>query len=61
MDDGDDDKSFLTVKKLVYALGVPYVIDKLVNKLWLKLAARIFPVGAAIPWFTDVAPKASPL
>jgi len=57
VDSGDDDKSFLTVKKLVYALGVPHVVDKLVNKLWLKLAARIFPVGAAIPWFTDVAPE----
>ncbi|MCE7659377.1 phage tail-collar fiber domain-containing protein, partial [Vibrio fluvialis] len=30
--------------------------QRLVDKLWLGLAARIFPVGAAIPWFTDVAP-----
>ena len=25
--------------------------------MWLGLAAKIFPVGAAIPWFTDVAPS----
>ncbi|WED23504.1 tail fiber protein [Vibrio sp. JC009] len=54
---GTDDESFLTVKKLVYALGVPHVIDKLVSNLWLKLAARIFPVGAPIPWPTDIAPE----
>lgn len=56
VEQGVDDSAFLTVKKLVYALGVPHVIDKLVTHLWLKLAAKIFPVGAAIPWFTDVAP-----
>jgi len=53
---GTNDSAFLTVKKFLYALDVTQVIDKLVNNLWLKLAARIFPVGAAIPWFTDVAP-----
>ncbi len=30
--------------------------SRLIDKLWLGLAARIFPVGAAIPWFTDEAP-----
>ncbi|WP_326032315.1 phage tail protein [Vibrio cholerae] len=30
--------------------------SRLIDKLWLGLAAKIFPVGAAIPWFTDVAP-----
>ncbi|NNN48666.1 phage tail protein [Vibrio sp. 2-2(8)] len=29
----------------------------LIDKLWLGLAAKIFPVGAAIPWFTDIAPN----
>lgn len=57
VDEGEDDYAFLTVKKLVHSLGVTHVIDKLVNNLWLKLAAKIFPVGAAIPWFTDVAPE----
>ncbi|EKO3992011.1 phage tail protein [Vibrio fluvialis] len=56
VDEGSDDTAFLTVKKLLYALDVTTVVDKLVTNLWLKLAARIFPVGAAIPWFTDVAP-----
>ncbi|ELO4023006.1 tail fiber protein [Vibrio fluvialis] len=46
----------MTVKKFLYALDVTTVVDKLVTNLWLKLAARIFPVGAAIPWFTDIAP-----
>lgn len=54
---GTDDSAFLTVKKFLYALDVTQVIDKLVNNLWLKLAARIFPVGAAIPWYTDTAPS----
>ncbi len=54
---GTNDSAFLTVKKFLYALDVTQVIDKLVNNLWLKLAARIFPVGAAIPWFTDEAPS----
>ncbi|EKO3421195.1 phage tail protein [Vibrio fluvialis] len=56
VDTGTDDRAFLTVKKFLYALDVTTVVDKLVTNLWLKLAARIFPVGAAIPWFTDVAP-----
>jgi hypothetical protein len=30
--------------------------SRLVDKLWLSLAAKIFPVGAAIPWFAEVAP-----
>ena len=30
---------------------------RLIDKLWLGLAAKIFPVGAAIPWFTDIAPE----
>ncbi|WP_176428699.1 phage tail-collar fiber domain-containing protein [Vibrio sp. V09_P4A23P171] len=54
---GTNDSAFLTVKKFLYALDVTQVIDKLVNNLWLKLAARIFPVGAAIPWYTDTAPS----
>lgn len=57
VNEGEDDYAFLTVKKLVHSLGVTHVIDKLVSNLWLKLAAKIFPVGAAIPWFTDVAPE----
>ncbi|MBU2898042.1 tail fiber protein [Vibrio hepatarius] len=57
IDQGHDDTSFLTIKKLVYSLGVTHVVDKLVSNLWLKLAAKIFPVGAAIPWFTDIAPE----
>ncbi|WP_076589687.1 phage tail protein [Vibrio ostreicida] len=57
IDEGKEDYAFLTVKKLVYSLGVPHIIDKLVSNLWLKLAAKIFPVGAAIPWFTNVAPN----
>lgn len=56
VDEGSDDSAFLTIKKLVHSLGVSHVIDKLVSNLWLKLAAKIFPVGAAIPWFTDAAP-----
>ncbi|EOC1797797.1 tail fiber protein [Vibrio fluvialis] len=56
VDIGTDDRAFLTVKKFLYALDVTTVVDKLVTNLWLKLAARIFPVGAAIPWFTDIAP-----
>jgi hypothetical protein len=31
--------------------------QRLIDKLWLGLAAKIFPVGAAIPWFTDIAPN----
>ncbi|CAH7124768.1 Phage tail protein [Vibrio chagasii] len=54
---GIDDTSILTVKKLVYALGVSHVVDKLVSHLWLKLASKIFPVGAAIPWFGEVPPN----
>lgn len=56
VDAGTNDSAFLTVKKFLYALDVTHVVDKLVNNLWLKLAAKIFPVGAAIPWFTDEAP-----
>ncbi|USE02733.1 phage tail protein [Vibrio sp. SCSIO 43133] len=56
VEEGTDDHSFLTVKKLAYALGVPHIIDKLVSNLWLKLAAKILPVGAPIPWMTDIAP-----
>lgn len=56
VDEGTDDRSFLTVKKLIHSLSVPHIIDKLVSNLWLKLAAKIFPVGAFIPWFTDVSP-----
>ncbi|PTP82620.1 tail fiber protein [Vibrio splendidus] len=56
VDEGEDDHSILTVKKFLYSLGVPHVVDKLTSALWLKLSAKIFPVGAAIPWFTDVAP-----
>ncbi|MCE7621890.1 phage tail protein, partial [Vibrio fluvialis] len=56
VDTGTDDRAFLTVKKFLYALDVTTVVDKLVTNLWLKLAARIVPVGAAIPWFTDIAP-----
>lgn len=29
----------------------------LVGKLWLLMSAKIFPVGAYIPWFGDVAPE----
>ncbi len=31
--------------------------SRLIDKLWLGLAAKIFPVGAFIPWFTDEAPE----
>ncbi len=53
---GSDDSAFMTAKKFFYALDVTAVIDKLVSNLWLKLAGKIFPVGAAIPWFLDAAP-----
>ncbi|MGL4225415.1 MAG: phage tail protein, partial [Vibrio sp.] len=53
---GTDDSAFLTVTKFLHALDVSHVINKLVNNLWLKLAARIYPVGSPIPWFTDIAP-----
>ncbi|OCH17001.1 phage tail protein [Aliivibrio logei] len=56
VDAGIDDSAFLTIKKMIRAFDAPYLINKLVNNLWLKLAAKIFPVGAAIPWFTDIAP-----
>ncbi|KPU82618.1 tail fiber like-protein [Psychromonas sp. PRT-SC03] len=56
VDSGSDDTAFLTIKKLKRALDAPYLINKLVNNLWLKLAAKIFPVGAGIPWFSDIAP-----
>ncbi|MGR6834748.1 phage tail-collar fiber domain-containing protein [Aliivibrio wodanis] len=56
VDSGVDDSTFLTIKKMIRAFDAPYLINKLVNNLWLKLAAKIFPVGAAIPWFTDIAP-----
>ena len=56
VDEGTNDSSFLTIKKMIRAFDAPYLINKLVNNLWLKLAAKIFPVGAAIPWFTDIAP-----
>lgn len=56
VDAGIDDSAFLTIKKIIRAFDAPYLINKLVNNLWLKLAAKIFPVGAAIPWFTDIAP-----
>ncbi|MEZ8627946.1 phage tail protein [Vibrio splendidus] len=65
VEEGTNDNSFLTVKKLVYALNVPHIIDKLVNnlweplieKMWLSLSDRIYPVGAPIPWFSDVLPS----
>lgn len=56
VDAGTNDDTFLTVKKFLYALDVTHVIDKLVNNLWLKLAAKVYPVGSPIPWFTDIAP-----
>lgn len=31
--------------------------SRLIDSLWLGFAARIFPVGAAIPWYTDTAPS----
>ncbi|CAH8189870.1 MULTISPECIES: phage tail protein [unclassified Vibrio] len=55
--EGTNDNTFLTIKKFLYALDVAHVMDRLVNNLWLKFAAKIFPVGGAIPWFTDVAPE----
>lgn len=57
VDAGVDDSAFLTIKKMIRAFDAPYLINKLVNNLWLTLAAKIFPVGAAIPWFTDIAPE----
>ncbi|WED29882.1 phage tail protein [Vibrio sp. DW001] len=57
VEQGTNDRSFLTIKKLVHALDISHIIDKLVTNLWLKMAAKIFPVGAAIPWFTDTAPE----
>ncbi|WP_459782328.1 phage tail-collar fiber domain-containing protein [Photobacterium sp. R1] len=30
--------------------------QKLVDRLWLSLSSRIYPVGAPIPWFSDIAP-----
>lgn len=64
VDAGTDDRSFLTVKKLVYALGLPYIRDKLVEllweplleKMWVKVAFAGCPVGVPLPWPTDEAP-----
>ncbi|WP_172562571.1 phage tail protein [Vibrio furnissii] len=64
VDAGTDDRSFLTVKKLVYALGLPYIRDKLVEllweplleKMWIKVAFAGCPVGSPLSWPTDTAP-----
>ncbi|EGQ8591114.1 phage tail protein [Vibrio cholerae] len=57
VDAGTNDDTFLTVKKFLYALDVTHVIDKLVSNLWLKLAAKICPVGVPLPWPSDIAPE----
>ncbi|EGU38644.1 phage tail protein [Vibrio scophthalmi] len=61
---GTEDHAFLTVKKLVYSLGVTHVIEKLVStlwqplidKMWLPLAELIYPVGCPIPYPGGEAP-----
>ncbi|RYU62184.1 phage tail protein [Aliivibrio finisterrensis] len=57
VDEGIDDTSFLTIKKLLRAFDAPYLINKLMNNLWLGLAAKICPVGASLPWESDIAPE----
>lgn len=62
---GTEDHAFLTVKKLVYSLGVTHVIEKLVStlwqplidKMWLPLAELIYPVGCPIPYPGIEAPQ----
>ncbi len=56
VEQGTNDRSFLTIKKLIHALDVSHVIDKLVTNLWLKLAAKICPTGVPLPWPTDTCP-----
>ncbi|HBV77646.1 MULTISPECIES: phage tail-collar fiber domain-containing protein [Vibrio] len=57
VDEGIDDSSFLTIKKFTRALSASYVINKLVENLWLGIAKRICPVGVPLPWGSDIAPE----
>ncbi|MBD1572471.1 phage tail protein [Vibrio sp. S17_S38] len=56
VDAGIDDSAFLTIKKFTRALSASYVINTLVEKLWLGIAKRICPVGVPLPWGSDIAP-----
>ncbi|WP_375322745.1 phage tail protein [Aliivibrio logei] len=57
VDEGIDDTSFLTIKKLLRAFDAPYIISKLVSNLWLELGLKICPVGVTLPWESDIAPE----
>ena len=57
VDEGTNDSSFLTIKKMIRAFDAPYLINKLVNNLWLKLAAKICPVGTTLSWEGDISPE----
>lgn len=57
VDECIDDRSFLTIKKLKRAFDAPYIINKLVENLWLGIAKRVCPVGVPLPWGSDVAPE----
>lgn len=57
VDKGSDDSAFLTIKKFTRALSASYVINTLVEKLWLGIAKRICPVGVPLPWGSDTAPE----
>ncbi|MBU2897683.1 phage tail-collar fiber domain-containing protein [Vibrio hepatarius] len=57
IDDDIDDESVELKHLKLPQLWRAIATQRLVDKLWLGLAAKIFPVGAAIPWFTDVAPE----
>lgn len=57
VDEGTDDSAFLTIKKFTRALSANYVVNTLVENLWLGIAKRICPVGVPLPWGSDTAPE----
>ncbi len=56
VDECIDDTAFLTIKKLKRAFDAPYIINKLVENLWLGIAKRVCPVGVPLPWGLDIPP-----
>lgn len=55
-DDDIDDESIEVKHIKLPQLWRALKPSRLIEKLWLGFAAKIFPVGSAIPWFTDIAP-----
>lgn len=53
IDSGSQEKKHIQLPQLWRALTP----QRLIDKLWLGLAAKICPVGVSLPWESDIAPE----